>query len=88
MTGVVCTRCQRRWCPSEEAAFCLILTRMEKIDPKKLDKAIALYEGGFSYRQAADISGISKSAIQREAEKRGVSRSKGERAEASSPRQS
>lgn len=62
--------------PEQEPIFCLILCCMEKIDPKKLDKAVALYEGGFSIRQAADISGISKSAIQREIAKRDVSRSK------------
>lgn len=54
---------------------------MERIDPKKLDKAVALYEGGFSIRQAADISGISKSAIQREIAKRGISRRNGTRGE-------
>lgn len=64
--------------PGQGPSFCLILSLMERIDPKKLDKAVALYEGGFSIRQAADISGISKSAIQREIAKRGISRRKQE----------
>ncbi|WP_281798350.1 helix-turn-helix domain-containing protein [Slackia piriformis] len=48
--------------------------RPREIDQERLDKAISLYRGGFSVRQASEISGISKSTIYRELDRLGVPR--------------
>ena len=47
---------------------------MRKTDPDKLQRAIALYEGGCSISQVVEITGIGKSTIYRELDKRGIQR--------------
>ncbi len=49
---------------------------MEKTDPKKLRKAVALYQGGYSVSEIVKISGIGKSTIYRELDKQGIPRNK------------
>ncbi len=45
---------------------------MKKIDPEKLSKAVALYQGGFPIQKVVEISGIGKSTIYRELKRLGV----------------
>lgn len=47
---------------------------MKKIDANKMDRAIALYVGGKPISEVVAISGIGKSSIYRELERRGIPR--------------
>lgn len=47
---------------------------MRKIDPEKMNRAVALYAGGKSIAEVVKITEIAKSTIYRELDKRGIER--------------
>lgn len=47
---------------------------MKRVDADKMDRAIALYVGGKPISEVVSISGIGKSSIYRELERRGIPR--------------